>query len=520
MSPDLSTALHFHGLHMKEEPYQDGQVAATQCTLPPYQNQTYEFVAREPGTHYWHLHSSLQRTDGAAGPLIINDPQDPLKDKYEEEEILFLVDWYHTSGLERRVGLDSVPFVWVGNPGVFLINGKGPIASDNVACNNEYGTKTYKFIEGKTYRLRIINGASLVAMNFAIGGHNLTIVEADGTIVNPVTVPNLDISPGQRYSVLLKAGSAGTYEMSTTMRARPPKETIQGLATVIIGDDANENVIKPIHPEWNNYEAPYGNTFEKTITTQTVPEDVKTKVLDAKPDLSYVVLGTQNARSSDGKLRWAVNNITQQFEKVPIITHVYNVAKKQGRWGNDTDLGGTYFDLPTEPGFSWNYTFEHNATNYPPGSKDVSNSGIPVIKAVKGQLIQIVLQNLRALNSVPELHSWHLHGHYFWQVGQGFGNYNPKIHDKDFNLVNPVRRDTLTIWPISWVAIRFIADNPGVWGFHCHMSSHLVMGMGIQIVTSPDMLPPPPDAATSCFANSLASAAEDVPTTSGGISNW
>lgn len=338
--------------------------------------------------------------------------------------------------------------------------------------------------------------------------------------MNPATVPNLDISPGQRYSVLLKAGSVGTYEMSTTMRARPPKETIQGLATVIIGDDANENVTKPIHPEWNNYEAPYGNTFEKSITTQTVPEDVKTKVLDAKPDLSYVVLGTQNARSSDGKLRWAVNNITQQFEKVPIITHVYNVAKKQGRWGNDTDLGGTYFDLPTEPGFSWNYTFEHNATNYPPGSKDVSNSGIPVIKAVKGQLIQIVLQNLRALNSVPELHSWHLHGHYFWQVGQGFGNYDPKIHDKDFNLVNPVRRDTLTIWPISWVAIRFIADNPGVWGFHCHMSSHLVMGMGIQIVTSPDMLPPPPDAATSCFANSLASAAEDVPTTSGGISNW
>lgn len=34
----------------------------------------------------------------------------------------------------------------------------------------------------------------------------------------------------------------------------------------------------------------------------------------------------------------------------------------------------------------------------------------------------------------------------------------------------------------SWVAIRFIADNPGVWLFHCHIDWHMLTGMATAFV--------------------------------------
>lgn len=44
-------------------------------------------------------------------------------------------------------------------------------------------------------------------MIFSIDGHELTVIEADGVLVEPVTVHRLSIAPGQRYSVLVSAPS-------------------------------------------------------------------------------------------------------------------------------------------------------------------------------------------------------------------------------------------------------------------------------------------------------------------------
>jgi iron transport multicopper oxidase len=40
--------------------------------------------------------------------------------------------------------------------------------------------------------------------------------------------------------------------------------------------------------------------------------------------------------------------------------------------------------------------------------------------------------------------------------------------------LNPIRRDTVQIPAMGAVTLRVIADNPGVWLFHCtyHRSSH------------------------------------------------
>lgn len=37
------------------------------------------------------------------------------------------------------------------------------------------------------------------------------------------------------------------------------------------------------------------------------------------------------------------------------------------------------------------------------------------------------------------------------------------------NKRNPIIRDTVTIPGNGFLVIRFIADNPGIWAFHCHI---------------------------------------------------
>ncbi|SSD62004.1 uncharacterized protein SCODWIG_03765 [Saccharomycodes ludwigii] len=47
-------------------------------------------------------------------------------------------------------------------------------------------------------------------------------------------------------------------------------------------------------------------------------------------------------------------------------------------------------------------------------------------------------------------------------------------------------RDTFYIRPLSSFVIRFVADNPGVWFFHCHIEWHLIQGLALVLVEAPD----------------------------------
>ncbi|SSD62075.1 uncharacterized protein SCODWIG_03837 [Saccharomycodes ludwigii] len=47
-------------------------------------------------------------------------------------------------------------------------------------------------------------------------------------------------------------------------------------------------------------------------------------------------------------------------------------------------------------------------------------------------------------------------------------------------------RDTFYVRPLSSFVIRFMADNPGVWFFHCHIEWHLMQGLALVLVEAPD----------------------------------
>ncbi|KAJ0158047.1 Iron transport multicopper oxidase fio1 [Colletotrichum tanaceti] len=70
-------------------------------------------------------------------------------------------------------------------------------------------------------------------------------------------------------------------------------------------------------------------------------------------------------------------------------------------------------------------------------------------------------------------------GQNFQIVGWGNGLFG--AGKTTWNFDNPIRRDTVTIPGFSHVVIRILADNPGVWAFHCHYLWHAEGGMFVSV---------------------------------------
>ncbi len=78
----------------------------------------------------------------------------------------------------------------------------------------------------------------------------------------------------------------------------------------------------------------------------------------------------------------------------------------------------------------------------------------------EGERIEIIMRNQTGM-----AHPMHLHGHYF------------KVAAINNVPVAGALRDTVLVPPASSVTIRFAADNPGNWAFHCHHLYHMNAGM-------------------------------------------
>lgn len=68
------------------------------------------------------------------------------------------------------------------------------------------------------------------------------------------------------------------------------------------------------------------------------------------------------------------------------------------------------------------------------------------------------------------------------------------------NLVNPIIKDTVTVPDGGYTIIRFLADNPGFWLFHCHIEFHAEAGMSLVLkVGEANQMPRVPKDFPTCF---------------------
>jgi laccase len=301
---------------------------------------------------------------------------------------------------------------------------------------------------GKTYLLRIINAALNEELFFKIAGHTLTIVEVDATYVKPVKLDTIVIAPGQTTNALVTADqNSGKYLVAASPFMDSPiaVDNLTATATLHYSGTLSTAPTTLTSPPPQNATA-VANKFTnslKSLNSKKFPANVPSTV-DHK--LFFTIgLGINpcsTCKAGNGSRAVAsINNVTFVMPTTALLqAHFFNIS------------GVFTTDFPGNPPHVFNYTGSG------PASLQTTN-GTKVYRLSYNSTVELVLQDTGII--APENHPVHLHGFNFFAVGRGLGNYNPKKDPKNFNLFDPVERNTISVPSGGWAAIRFRADNPG-----------------------------------------------------------
>ncbi|TRM67458.1 multicopper oxidase-domain-containing protein [Schizophyllum amplum] len=455
---DDATSIHWHGLYQKGTNHYDGTQGITQCGIPPGETLVYNFTLDGwTGTTWWHSHTDTQHTDGLYGAIVVHDAKENVPSYDGDDLVLLLSDLYNTWSPLLAAAYLSNKDVEVAPepvPDASVINGVGQFSScwsvpeeDRTEC--ETRSQDPKFFTNdlepsKTYRLRLINAGSHASIWFSVDGHTLTVVEVDGTPVEPQRVSSLLIHVAQRYSVLLttdRTSSTSNGPQEFNIRSRLDK-----------GMFAYENMaLNPLALGKVRYEAPPFAAADITPSEFAISLDPSTLVpadaLDA-PVTADALVHTKFSIQRIYTHEWRSFFDYMSWEALPegqasMIADIANAAEGEG-----------LFELP--------------------GDQLVAS--FDMVKVV-----DIAIDNLDDGD-----HPFHIHGYKPWIVSEGPGRYVPGR--SVVNTTNPMRRDTFFIPAFHYAVIRIVADLPGYWAVHCHLTWHMIAGGLFQIATLPSRL--------------------------------
>lgn len=468
---DEDTSIHWHGLLL---PFQmDGVPGVSFPGIKPHQQFRYEFPVRQSGTYWYHSHSGLQEQSGHYGPLII-DPAGPDPISADRDYILLLSEFtplhphfimnrlrtgegyfnhqlpswsdaYPLSGKARRdwaqMRMLPTDIADVGAPAyTYLANGRGP---------NE-GLE-YLFQPGERIRLRIINGSAMTFFNVRIPGVTLTVVAADGQMVQPVDVDELQIATAETYDVLITPGTQDAYAIVAEAMNR------SGMALAMLTRrPGTRAAVPPLRPApllgmadmgMNHGDSAqpgmgHGHDMGKMPMRDTalLPPDVK-----ISPGLDMVSMAPTDKMDDPGlglrdvdhrvltyrMLRARTPNPDTRPPSRLLELHLTGNMKRY-MWSFDGQMFNAVSDVPIR--FGW-------------------------MERVRVKLV----------NNTMMAHPIHLHGMFFELVnGQ--------------NPAEQPRKNVVVVQPGASATFDLTANEVGDWAFHCHLLYHMHGGM-MQIVT-------------------------------------
>jgi FtsP/CotA-like multicopper oxidase with cupredoxin domain len=175
---DESTAVHFHGVELPND--QDGVPFITQPPIKPGASYTYEFTAPNPGSHMYHSHHNAAKQVGMGllGAFIIEPRQKRAIENVDVDYVMILNDGFHG----------------------YTLNGKGFPATEPIVAKL-----------GQKVRIRFMNEGMMIHPMHLHGMH-MTVIAKDGwDQPAPWKCDTLNIAPGERWDVLVKATNPGTW---------------------------------------------------------------------------------------------------------------------------------------------------------------------------------------------------------------------------------------------------------------------------------------------------------------------
>jgi len=184
------TTIHWHGVRVPNA--MDG---APYAPLPPIQAKesfTYEFVAPDAGTYWYHphAHSAEQVGRGLMGAFIVEEPE-PLK--VDRDVVWVLGDWRLKDDVSIAAGfgnrMEASMAGRVGN--TVTINGRVP--------------GRFPVRSGERIRLRLINAAPARIFGLAFKDHSPLVIALDGQPIEPHTPEGgvVVLGPAMRTDLVL-----------------------------------------------------------------------------------------------------------------------------------------------------------------------------------------------------------------------------------------------------------------------------------------------------------------------------
>jgi CopA family copper-resistance protein len=389
----------------------------------------------------------------------------------------------------------------------YLLNGNAP---------NANWTGLYQ--PGERIRLRFINASSMTFFDVRVPGLQMTVVQADGNDVQPVTVDEFRIGIAETYDVIVQPKDNAAY----TIFAQPEDRSgyARGTLAPRMGMAA---AVPPIDPRpmrtmmdmgmGNMAGMKMGDTAGMDMSGMGgMNMDDQSK---AGMDMGHMNMGsdsTEQMQTGDQKQHGMAmrsgsgttpfpqpgpntmpitpvsrrGNITAKLEPFnPAHMHVGpqvdNVPMQVSERLNDPGAGLsgngrrvlTYADLRARyrgvdgrpPTREIELHLSGNMDRYIWGFNGQKFSSAEPIELKLGERVRFVL-----INDTMMEHPIHLHG--LWsELENGHGEFNPY-------------KQTIIVKPAERVSYLVSADTPGHWAFHCHLLYHMEAGMFRTVVVS------------------------------------
>ena len=545
-----ATSIHWHGVRVPAD--MDGVPGLSFAGVPPGATFEYRFPVRQSGTYWYHSHSEHQEQTGLIGALII-DPRDLDPIEFDREYVVLLSDWtdanpetifsnlkaqsnyynYHRLTLPNFIsatakgGLGSTVsqrLSWArmnmsptdisdvtGATYTYLLNGHAPNAN-----------WTGLFHAGERIRLRFINGSSMTFFDVRIPGLKMTVVQADGNDVEPVTVDEFRIGIAETYDVIVQPRDEAAYtifaqsedrsgfargtlapRMGMTAAVPPmdpfPTRTMEDMGMgnmkgMKMGDRkamdmsgmAGMNMpgmitTQKVVPESTKPAAASQNMAAMKIDSSDMPGMEMVRVTATKPlpqpgPDSNRVVPTSGMAEIEARLTRSNPvhlHVGPQVDNVAMEVSERLSDPGDGLTGNGRHVL-TYADLRARyrgvdrrpPTREIELHLSGNMERYIWGFNGKKFSSAEPIYLKLGERVRFVL-----INDTMMEHPIHLHG--LWsELENGHGEFNPYKH-------------TVIVKPAERLTYLVTADTPGQWACHCHFAFHMDAGMFRTVVVKP-----------------------------------
>jgi CopA family copper-resistance protein len=503
---DEESSIHWHGLLVPSA--MDGVPGVSFPGIPARSTFTYDFPVIQSGTYWYHSHSGMQEQEGLYGPIII-DPAAGERIACDREHVIMLSDHsdvhphlayrrlkqqggYYNHQRQTIAGLlrgEDQPLAERLRWGAmrmdptdiaditaaayhYLVNGHGP--ADNW---------TALFRPGERVRLRIINAGTMTFFNVRIPGLPMTVVQADGQDVRPVTVDEFQMGNAETYDVIVTPPDDRAYTIvaesmdrsgmaRATLAPRPgmvapvPPLRRRPLATMRdMGMDMSGGMGGMDHGASAAGAAMAGmdhGGMHHAPASAAPPAAAAGHTMD---------MSMRNPANAPGVV---MGPGVQSITPMPVDrtdSPGQGLAPDEGQ----ADAGHrvlTYRDLTAldrnpdvrAPERSLEIHLTGNMERYMWSFDGVKMSDArDPIPFLRGERVRVTL-----VNDTMMSHPIHLHGHFF-ELVTGNGGHAPRKH-------------TVVVQPGGTATFDVTADAPGDWAFHCHLLMHMHAGM-MRIVT-------------------------------------